>query len=153
MSLARHPTWMWIKRQIEYPSWKVKVVHLLFCVSLTLAVHHFTRSLIWFYVTMAGSVVLPALIVGLLDIYFRIQFSLIALLISILTLQIPVAILVTAESGLATWIGTGLLLIWVLLVGAYVKIQLLIDDESSKGGRWKRIDPDEVSPKSEKSAD
>lgn len=98
-------------------------------------VYFLTNSLIWFYITLFASSVLPNLLFALIDFRFRkptpVQFSLQAMLIAILTLQIPVMLFFTAEDGIGIGLGVSLLLIWLLVFGAYVKIRLAIAKEDS----------------------
>jgi hypothetical protein len=62
------------------------------------------------------------------------------MLIAILTLQIPVMLFFTAEDGIGIGLGVSLLLIWLLVFGAYVKIRLAIakEDSAERAAREKR---------------
>lgn len=134
MSAADHPTWRRIRNIFLGPgfgpSFLVRIV-------FPLAVMYFTRSGL---LTIAA-IGVPIAVVGLIDIYLRTRFTLRSLLLAILTLQVPIAILVTANSEIAYGIGAALLVLWLWIVGN--RIELLIVNDSSTGGRWKKIDPDE----------
>lgn len=132
MSLARHPTWIQVKQHIYHPTWKAKLIDFLFRMLVSTAVYFISNSTIWFTMSIIVTALLPSLVVGLLDIFLRIQFSLMALLITILTLQIPVAILATAQSEIGVVFGSLLLLFWIVPVGIYIYIQLMIYEESNK---------------------
>jgi hypothetical protein len=144
MSLARHPTWVKIRNTVfEPPLFVAFFTRMVFPIS----VMYFTRN----PVLMMAAILGPYVIVGAIDIYCRTQFSLRSLLLAIVTLQIPVAILFTATSVVAIWIGVALLLIWLWRVGNRIEREFL--KQSSQGERWKRIEPAEIAPNNKTSAD
>lgn len=144
MRLVEHPTWVRIRYTVFHaPLYVAFFTRVVFPIS----VMYFTRS----PELMMAAYVGPYVIVGAVEIYCSTQFSLRSLLLAIITLQVPVAIFFTATSVIAIWIGVALLLLWFWVVGNRVEWEYI--KQSRDGGRWKRIDPDEILPKSEKSAD
>ncbi len=132
MSLARHPAWLRVKQHIYQPSWKAKFVDFTIRMLVSTAVYFFFNSMFWFTASLIITALLPSIVVGLFDIFLRIQFSLMSLLITILTFQIPVAVLATAESEIGVVFASVLFLIWIVPVGIYIYIQLMIEEESSQ---------------------
>jgi len=135
MNAADHPNWTCFKRQIEAPSWKSKIVQVLLHLSILTLIFLLTKSLLWFYVALFANIYAPKLVIAIVDFQIQmpkpVQFSLQAMLIGILTLQLPVMLFFTAESGIGIGLGVSLLLIWLLVFGAYVKIRLAIAKEDS----------------------
>lgn len=133
MSAADHPTWLRIRNFFLAPATAASFV---VRIAVPMTVMYFTHSQILLIATLFG----PILIIGLLDVYFRTRFSLRSLLLAIVTLQIPIAILVTQRSPVWIGIGVVLLVFWLWIVGN--KLERMIVKESSEAGRWKKIEPD-----------
>lgn len=134
MSAADHPTWKRIRDLVFKPHAGVAIFTR---AAFPLAVIYVTRSG-W---ARAAAVLGPYLIVGIVDVYLRSRFSLRGLLFAILTLQIPLTILFTSSSGAGIGLGIALLAIWFFAVAA--KLEVMMVRESSIGGRWKRVLPDD----------
>lgn len=153
MNPARHPTWRWIKRETITPSTLSRVLRGVASIALGWMAYRFTGKAIWLMVVFYSSLILPTVIVTLLDTILRVQFSLRTLVVAIVTLQIPMLLFFTTDAEWGRWVGAALLLLWLLVLSASLNIRPADPEKSNEAGRWKRIDPDEVSPKSEKSAD
>lgn len=142
MNAAENPNWVWFKRQFNESSWLAKlVIFSLRFIAMT-SVWFLTKSQVWTLVTLFSSAILPDLLIFLIDTYLRVQFSLLAMLIAILTLQLPVMLFFTAETGIGIGLGISLLLIWLLVFGAYVKIRIAIakEDSAERAAMEKRLE-------------
>lgn len=153
MNLARHPKWLWIKRVTFTPSTISRVLRGVASIALGWIAYHFTGKAIWLLVVFYTSLILPTVLVTALDVILRIQFSLMTLLVAVVTLQIPMLFIFVSDSALGISLGADLLLIWFLALCAFLKIRPAGPYESSEAGRWRRIEPGEVASESEKPAE
>jgi len=79
---------------------------------------------------------------GARNAILRIQFTLLTLLVAIVTLQIPMLLFFSMDSNLGKSLSAAFLLLWLLGFAASVKIRPADPYESSEGGRWKKIEPE-----------
>lgn len=83
-----------------------------------------TGNVLALNISIACFIIIPNAVVGIIDLYLRIQFSLLALLLAISTLQIPILVFINIRTNLGIGLGIALLSIWVFVVGWNIKKQL-----------------------------
>lgn len=63
MSLARHPTWLWIKRETNRPSMISRVLRGASSIALGWIAYRFTGNAVWFMFVFYGSLIFPTVLV------------------------------------------------------------------------------------------
>jgi len=84
----------------------------------------------WLNIPIYCLLLIPAF-VSIIDLYLRVRFTLLSMMLAIVTLQLPIILFVRADSGVGFGLGGALLIIWVMVIGARIKAQLE-DDEQKK---------------------
>jgi len=132
MSAADHPTWAWVKQKALKPTLFDRGIRMGSAFALGLFFWYLTGNVLALNISIACFIIIPNAVVGIIDVYLRIRISLLALLLAIVTLQVPVLLLVTAESD--DGIGTGIisLVLWILVFGAYIQDRLEESERTKK---------------------
>lgn len=124
MSTAEQPTWSWIKQKALKPTVLDQRIRVGIAISIGFISWFATGNLHAFAISGFFFIIIPYAVVSIVDVYLRLQFSLLTLLIAISTLQIPMLAFFRIESNFGIGLGIALLLTWLVVVGWKIKKQL-----------------------------
>lgn len=131
MNAANHPTWLRLKDSFLKPTFKQRSVRI--CAALLAGgiAWRISGKIYWFNIPIYCLLLIPAF-VSIIDLYLRVRFTLLSMMLAIVTLQLPIILFVRADSDIGLGLGGALLIIWVMVIGARIKAQLEEDEQKKQ---------------------